>query len=72
MQGTGKTSSVVKLANYFQKEHHKKVSVVALRMLYRPAAVLQLKNMAEAIGVEVYSEKGKDPVKISVHGSGKI
>ncbi|MCG9478811.1 MAG: signal recognition particle protein [Actinomycetia bacterium] len=71
LQGTGKTSSVIKLANYFQKEYHKKVSVVASDV-YRPAAVLQLKNMAETIGVEVYSEKGKDPVKISARGAAKF
>ncbi|MDD3776309.1 MAG: signal recognition particle protein [Actinomycetota bacterium] len=71
LQGTGKTSSVVKMANYFKNEHQKKVSVIASDV-YRPAAILQLRDMAETIGVEVYSEKGDDPVSISANGVAKF
>jgi signal recognition particle subunit SRP54 len=71
LQGTGKTSSVIKLANYFKTKNQKRVSVVAADV-YRPAAVLQLKDMAEMVDVEVYSMKGSDPVEISRQGVQKL
>jgi signal recognition particle subunit SRP54 len=71
LQGTGKTSSVIKLANYFKTKHQKKVSVVAADV-YRPAAVLQLQDMAETVDVEVYSGKGSDPAEISRQGVKKL
>ncbi len=71
LQGTGKTSAVVKLANYLKNEKNKTVSVVAADT-YRPAAVDQLKDMSEAIGVQVYWEKTKDPVQISKRGVQKF
>ncbi|MFO7929563.1 MAG: signal recognition particle protein [Candidatus Humimicrobiaceae bacterium] len=71
LQGTGKTSAVVKLANFLQENYQKKVSVVASDV-YRPAAVLQLEDMAGEIGVEVYSEKNSNPVNITVNGVKKF
>jgi len=71
LQGTGKTSAVVKLADYLKNEYSKKVSVVASD-IYRPAAVEQLKDMSESIGVEVYWEKDSHPVKISERGVQKF
>ncbi len=71
LQGTGKTSAVVKLANFLQENYQKKVSVVASDV-YRPAAVLQLEDMAGEIGVEVYSEKNSNPVNIAVNGVKKF
>ncbi|MBU2563801.1 MAG: signal recognition particle protein, partial [Actinobacteria bacterium] len=65
--GSGKTSSVIKLANFLKTKYQKKVSVVAADV-YRPAAVLQLEDMAKNIDVDVYSENNSDPVSISVRG----
>lgn len=67
LQGSGKTSSVIKLANFLKTKHQKKVSVVAADV-YRPAAVLQLEDMAKNIDVDVYSREKSDPVSISVKG----
>jgi len=71
LQGTGKTSSVIKLANYLNKKYQKRTSLIAADV-YRPAAILQLTDMAESIGIEVYSTKDKDPVKISKEGVDKF
>ncbi|HEY4695322.1 MAG TPA: signal recognition particle protein [Candidatus Hydromicrobium sp.] len=67
LQGTGKTSAVIKLANFLKNKFQKKVSIVAAD-IYRPAAVLQLEDMAKNINVDVYSENNSDPVSISVKG----
>ena len=67
IQGTGKTTAVVKLANFLNKNYQKKVSVVAAD-IYIPAAVLQLKDLAKSVNIEVYSEENKDPVLISYKG----
>ncbi|GAG65290.1 unnamed protein product, partial [marine sediment metagenome] len=67
LHGSGKTSSVIKLANFLKTKFQKKVSVVAADV-YRPAAVLQLEDMAKNIDVDVYSENNSDPVSISVKG----
>ncbi len=67
LQGSGKTSSVIKLANFIKTRFQKKVSIVAADV-YRPAAVLQLEDMAKSIDIEVFSESNSDPVKISVRG----
>lgn len=67
LQGSGKTSSVIKLANFLKTKFQKKVSVVAADV-YRPAAVLQLEDMAKNIDVDVYSENNSDPLSISVKG----
>jgi len=67
LHGSGKTSSVIKLANFLKTKFQKKVSVVAAD-IYRPAAVLQLEDMAKNIDVDVYSENNSDPVSISVKG----
>ncbi len=67
LQGTGKTSAVIKLSNYFKSRNQKKVSLIAADV-YRPAAILQLEDMAKNIDVEVYSGKAKDPLKICKEG----
>ena len=67
LQGTGKTSAVIKLANFLKNKFQKKVSIVAAD-IYRPAAVLQLEDMAKNIAVDVYSESNSDPVSISAKG----
>ena len=57
--GSGKTTTIAKLANHWQKQG-KKV-VVSASDTYRAAAASQLNIWAERVGVEiVYSEKGQD------------
>lgn len=67
LQGSGKTSSVVKLANFIKVRFAKKVSIVAAD-IYRPAAVLQLEDMAKNINVDVFYQSNQDPVSISSKG----
>lgn len=68
LQGTGKTSAVIKLASFLKNKYQKKVSIIAAD-IYRPAAVLQLEDMAKNIAVDVYSESNSNPVSISVKGT---
>lgn len=65
LQGSGKTTFSAKLANYLKTKQNKDPMLVA-GDVYRPAAIDQLKVMAEQIDVEVYTEEGnKEPVKIT-------
>ena len=65
LQGSGKTTFSGKLANMLKKKQHKNPLLVACDV-YRPAAIQQLKVVAEQIGVPVYSEDGnKDVVEIA-------
>jgi signal recognition particle subunit SRP54 len=67
IQGSGKTTTVGKLARFYTKKGFK-VGVVAADT-FRPGAVTQLKTVAQAVGVEVYSdEKEKDSVKVAEAG----
>jgi signal recognition particle subunit SRP54 len=64
LQGSGKTTTTGKLANYL-KTRKKKVLVVACD-LQRLAAVEQLRQIAAQIDVEIYfDDVEKDPVKIA-------
>lgn len=67
LQGTGKTTATIKLANFVKNKYQRKVSVIAAD-IYRPAAITQLEDMAKKYGFEVYKETNSDPVKISVNG----
>lgn len=65
LQGSGKTTFTGKLANHLKTKRGKKPLVVAADV-YRPAAIEQLKVLAEQIGVQVYTEEGnKNPVQIA-------
>ena len=67
LQGSGKTTFTGKLANRLKKEKNKRPLLVACDV-YRPAAIEQLKVLAEQIGVPVYSEpESKNPVEIAQH-----
>jgi len=48
LQGSGKTTSSAKLAMHLRKKHKKKVLLASLD-IYRPAAQLQLENLAKQI-----------------------
>jgi len=64
LQGSGKTTTAGKLANYLKKEG-KKVLLTSCDV-YRPAAMLQLKKLGDKIGVPVFLEENeKDAVKIA-------
>ncbi len=65
LQGSGKTTFSGKLANQLKNKRGKRVMLVA-GDVYRPAAIDQLKVLAESIAVPVYTEDGvKDPVRIA-------
>jgi len=62
LQGSGKTTTAAKLANRFLKDG-KKVMLVAAD-LQRPAAVEQLKQLGERLGVQVFHEPGLTPPEL--------
>ena len=64
LQGSGKTTTIGKLANYLRKNNKKKPLLVACD-IYRPAAIDQLKTIGRELNIEVYSEGKKDPVEIT-------
>jgi len=65
LQGAGKTTTVAKLARYLKETLNKKVAVVSCD-IYRPAAIDQLKTLANEIGVEfLASTVNQDPVLIA-------
>ena len=70
VNGTGKTTSAAKLANYYAKSG-KKVLLVAADT-FRAAAVAQLQTWGERIGVEVLSgSSSSDPAAIAFDGAKK-
>lgn len=64
LQGSGKTTTIGKLANFLRKKNSKKPLLVACDV-YRPAAIDQLKQLGKQLNIEVYEEGKKDPVEIS-------
>lgn len=65
LQGSGKTTFSGKLARKLKSEKGKRPLLVACDV-YRPAAIDQLKVLAEQIDVPVYTEDGnKNPVEIA-------
>ena len=66
LQGSGKTTTIGKLASFLRKKHAKKPLLVA-GDVYRPAAIEQLKQIGKELNIEVYEEGKKDPVEIAKH-----
>jgi len=65
LQGSGKTTSVAKLARYL-REHDKKTVMVASCDVYRPAAIDQLATLANDVKAVFFpSETNQDPVAIA-------
>lgn len=63
LYGSGKTTTIAKLANYYKNRNHK-VALLGLD-IHRPAAPLQLKQLADQIKIPCFiDEKEKDPKKI--------
>ena len=64
LQGSGKTTTIAKLANYLRKKEKKNPLMVACDV-YRPAAIDQLKQLGKELNIEVYDEGKSDPIKIA-------
>lgn len=67
LQGTGKTTTVGKLANYLKKNENARPLLIA-GDIYRPAAIDQLKQIGADLEVPVYSEENQDVPEIVKHG----
>ena len=63
LQGSGKTTTIGKLALLLRKKYKKNPLLVACD-IYRPAAIDQLKTIGKELNIEVYSEGVKNPVEI--------
>ncbi|HIP53271.1 MAG TPA: signal recognition particle protein [Chromatiales bacterium] len=64
LQGSGKTTTVAKLARWLKENEKKKVMVVSADV-YRPAAIDQLQTLAQEVGVEFCpSRPDQKPVTI--------
>src|SRR3712207_3010635 len=71
LQGSGKTTTVGKLARHLREEHGKKVAVAACDV-YRPAAVDQLIKVGGDAGATVYEQgTGRNPVDIAEWARGQ-
>jgi len=65
LQGSGKTTSVAKLARWLAERQKKKVMVVSCDV-YRPAAIEQLRTLAGEVEAEFFpSSAAEDPVAIA-------
>ena len=64
LQGSGKTTTIGKLANLLRKKYKKKPLLVACD-IYRPAAIDQLKQLGKELNIEVYEEGKNNPVETS-------
>ena len=64
LQGSGKTTTIGKLANFLRKNSKKNPLLVACDV-YRPAAIEQLEQIGNELGIKVYSEGKSDPVEIA-------
>jgi len=62
LQGSGKTTTVAKLANYIKKNSKKKI-LLASADIYRPAAQDQLKVLSKQINIEFFDHKNFQSVE---------
>lgn len=67
VQGSGKTTSIGKMGNFFKNKKNKKVVFVACD-IHRAAAVDQLKVLGEGLDIEVFTLDKKDAGKIAKKG----
>ncbi len=63
LQGSGKTTTIAKLANHLRKKENKKPLMVACD-IYRPAAIDQLQELGKSLNIEVFTKGKENPVKI--------
>jgi len=67
IQGSGKTTSAVKIAKFLNKRGSRVALVCA--DTYRPAAYHQLKQLADMAGIPVYGDlNSKDSIKVAIDG----
>ena len=64
LQGSGKTTSIAKIAAHVRKKNKKKPLLVACDV-YRPAAIQQLEQLGKELNIPVYTEGKGNPVEIS-------
>lgn len=64
LQGSGKTTTIGKLALQLRKKYNKKPLLVACDV-YRPAAIDQLKQLGKELNIDVYDEGLGNPVEIA-------
>ncbi len=70
LQGSGKTTTIGKLANLLRKKNAKKPMLIAADV-YRPAAIDQLKKLGKELNIEVYEEGKANAVSIVKNGINK-
>ena len=74
LQGSGKTTTIGKLANLLRKKHNKKPLLVACDITHNETinkfkkAIEQLKQIGKELNIPVYSENSKDAVSIAKNG----
>lgn len=70
LQGSGKTTTIGKLANWVSKESKKRNKarkiLCASVDFYRPAAIDQLEILSQSIGVDFYRAKTANPVSAAI------
>ena len=59
LQGSGKTTTAGKIANFMRKKYNKKPLLIAADV-YRPAAINQLQEIGKSLNIDVYNEDQKD------------
>jgi len=67
LQGSGKTTTVAKLAKYLRDKHQLRPLLVAAD-IKRPAAVEQLKVLGQKLGLPVFHRAGLTPPEVCVEG----
>ncbi|MBS7610308.1 signal recognition particle protein Srp54 [Candidatus Bathyarchaeota archaeon] len=71
IQGSGKTTTAVKVANFYRKRGFK-VALVCTDT-YRPGAYEQLQQLASSADIQVYGDpSGRDPVRIAINALRKL
>ena len=65
-QGSGKTTTAVKLANMISKMNKKVILIAA--DTYRPGAVDQLEQLGKKINIPVFYDQSNDPIRICKFG----
>lgn len=63
LQGSGKTTTAGKLANFLRKKHGKKPLLVACD-IYRPAAINQLVEIGKSLNIPVFKKDNTKPLDI--------
>lgn len=63
LQGSGKTTTAAKLANFYKNKYNKNPLLVAAD-IYRPAAIEQLRVLADEINVNFYQNGTKNAAEI--------